>query len=333
MRVLKSSELKTIEQLFGLSQASLKKAVTSILRSNYKEVVATDQYVYAIGDIPIALTAHLDTVFKNPPKEIFYDQRKGVLISPDGLGADDRAGVYAILQIIKAGYRPHIIFTTDEEIGCVGAAALAKLSCPFDYLKFVIELDRRGTNDCVFYDCDNVDFVKYISSFGFTEAFGTFTDICEFCPAWEVAGVNLSVGYRDEHSYGEVLFIEPWFDTIEKVKKILQDDTAPCFKYIPVSYLNSVYGWNYGNYGYYNSGYGVGKCTCRKCGTKAWSEEMFPVTMKNGKIDTFCGDCVVDGVEWCYMCGMPYEITDEEIITNSGFVCDKCKEEKAQVKA
>ena len=43
--------------------------------------------------------------------------QKNVMISPDGLGADDRAGVFMIMNIVKAGFRPHVIFTTDEE-GC-----------------------------------------------------------------------------------------------------------------------------------------------------------------------------------------------------------------------
>jgi hypothetical protein len=197
-------------------------------------------------------------------------------------------------------------------------------------LKFIIELDRRGTNDCVFYDCANEKFVEYISSFGFTEAFGTFSDICEICPVWGVAGVNLSVGYQNEHSYGELLYIEPWFDTIEKVKKILQDSNAPRFEYIPAPYLHGIYGWG----GYYNKSLSsVGKCSCYKCGTKAWSDEMFPVMMKNGNINNFCGDCISKNVEWCYMCGTPFEITDEEIISDSGFLCDNCKEQKAKGKA
>lgn len=53
--------------------------------------------------------------------------------SPQLLGSDDRAGVYAIIQIIEAGYKPHVIFTTDEEIGAVGAQKLIEdfPECPF----------------------------------------------------------------------------------------------------------------------------------------------------------------------------------------------------------
>lgn len=337
MKVLKNSELQTIEQMFSLSQMALKKAVTTILKSNYKEVIATNDYVVAKGDIPIALVAHLDTVFSTPPKNIFYDQRKGVLISPEGLGADDRAGVYAILQIVKSGLRPHIIFTTDEERGCIGASVLAQLECPFDYLKFCIELDRRGTNDCVFYDCDNPEFVNYISSFGFIEAWGTYSDICEICPAWGIAGVNLSIGYQDEHSYGEVLFIEPWFKTIEKVKNILQDNTSIAYKYIPFNYYDT-YGWNgsliknkdlnYGNSSLTkaasNFRYGK-KIPCGKCKTLTYPEETFPVVNQDGENRDYCMNCISsDSVDWCYVCGKAFELGEEKICGQQNYLCDDC---------
>ena len=33
----------------------------------------------------------------------------------------------------------------------------------------MIELDRRGKNDCVFYDCYCPDFIEYVEQFGFEE--------------------------------------------------------------------------------------------------------------------------------------------------------------------
>ena len=130
----------------------------------YTNIISTKEYIVAEGSIPICLVAHLDTVNENPPEEIFYDQEQRVMWSPDLLGADDRAGVYAIICILSDGYRPHIIFTTDEEKGCAGASTLVtqEPNCPLEKIKAIFQLDRRGSKDCVFYDCDNPDFVKYI---------------------------------------------------------------------------------------------------------------------------------------------------------------------------
>lgn len=100
-------------------------------------------------------------------------------------------------------------------------------------LKYIIQLDRRGDNDCVFYDCWNEEFMNYIMQFGYEMALGSFSDISTICPAWDIAGVNLSIGYRDEHTYGERLYLNPLMRTIEKVEKMLEDiDNVPMFKYI-----------------------------------------------------------------------------------------------------
>ena len=112
-----------------MSQKSLLKSMNTFLKKYYpsKKIVSTPDYILCEGTAPIMLVAHLDTVFKQPPKNIYYDKEEGVIWSPQGLGADDRAGVFAICQIIKAGLRPHIIFTTDEEVGGLGARALSLL--------------------------------------------------------------------------------------------------------------------------------------------------------------------------------------------------------------
>ena len=315
-----------------LSQSSLKKVLASFLKRHYKLVTQTNDYIFAVGDIPVALAAHMDTVFKQPPEEIFFDPKKNVLWSPDGLGADDRAGVFAIIQIIRAGYRPHIIFTADEEIGGKGAMSLAKLECPFNDLKYIIELDRRGSNDCVFYDCENSEFADYVETFGFEYNFGSYTDICEFCPSWKIAGVNLSIGYRDEHTYSEVLFVGQMLSTVEKVKKMLDDShnlTEP-FKYIPAaasSRFNYAYGWDWDTK--YN-GHSVFKC--QNCDKYFMEEELFPTIMLDGTTQFYCPDCLVEHAAWCDVCGSAFQKTSTKAPGHG--VCLKCKElkEKKNVK-
>ena len=335
MRTLKENEQKTFEQIVSLTQPALKRVMSKFIRNKYdtKNVIETKDYICAEGEIPIALVAHMDTVFDKPVKNMFYDTRKNVIWSPEGLGADDRAGVYAIIRILNSGLRPHIVLTTDEESGCLGAGELAKAPCPFKELHYVIELDRRGTNDCVFYDCDNEDFVKYVEQFGFTEAYGSFSDICELCPEWGVAGVNLSIGYVDEHSYQELLYVSPMLATIDKVKKMLSESEIPTFKYIlsPYAYNWFNYGKKSGKKGYY-SGYDfgvVGDSTnldsyhkCCVCNKNFWEEEMFPVKMKDGTTGFYCTDCIVDNVAWCTVCNEPFEITEDDTILDK---CPDCR--------
>ena len=337
MKKLSDSDLLLFEQICKLNQAILWKTMNTFLKNNYKKVICTKDYIYAEGDIPIALVAHLDTVFLVPPVDIYYDTRKGVLWSPQGLGADDRAGVFLILKIIKAGFRPHIIFTTDEEKGGVGAAQLTLMEekIPFKELKYIIQLDRRGTNDCVFYECDNAEFTKYIESFGFSEAIGSFSDISELCPAWGIAGVNLSVGYEDEHSYTETLHVSPLISTLQKVKRLLNDaDNIEKFDYVPskFAYSGAYYNWYNSIYGYPTDDEAYGDVSyvsviCSTCG-KSFSEyEVIPVQCENGQLKFYCPDCLtMDKVDWCINCGEAYEKLDPAAEPD---LCPDCKFEKA----
>ena len=315
MCILNENEYKIFEQLTTLNQKGTIQAMSTFLNNNYKEVVTTSKYIYAIGDIPIALTAHMDTVFKSPPKNIYYDEKKNVIWSPEGLGADDRAGIFAIIKIIFSGFKPHIILTTDEERGALGASALVKkVNKPFADMKYIIQLDRRGDNDCVFYDCDNKEFVNYIEKFGFIENIGSFSDISTICPSWEVAGVNLSVGYRNEHSVSETLHITPFLNTVNKVIEMLKDvNNISTFKYVHNNKINSLLkniDWNSINTFY----------KCHGCGT-AWSEyELFPVKCRDGKKHFYCPDCIVDNVDWCIVCGQPFEVGKNK----NQNICDDC---------
>lgn len=306
MRLLKQDEYILFERLVSLTQAGMHKTMAAYLQSKYKNVIVHEKYIVAVGDIPIALVAHMDTVFKYPVDNMYYDQRKGVLWSPEGLGADDRAGIFAILQILKTGLRPSVILTTDEECGGLGASELASLTCPIPDLKYMIQLDRRGTNDCVFYDCYNPDFIEYVESFGFCEKWGTFTDISVLMPAWQVCGVNLSVGYEDEHSVSEVLFIKPLFDTINKVIKMLRVEEIPTFQF---EELKSHWYRGWGNIStlspYEDTDiYGA---HCAGCHHLFSEYEMIPVKAKDGSTKFYCPDCIVDKVHWCTYCGEAYE--------------------------
>ena len=336
MEILKPAEVKSIEQFFQLKQDSLLKVMYKFLKSKYKTIHCTKDYILAVGDIPVALVAHMDTVFTSPPENIFYDRVKNVMWSPDGLGADDRAGVYSIVQILKQGLKPTIIFTTDEERGAIGASKLVAdfKEAPTE-LKYIIELDRRGSVDCVFYDCDNPEFEEYVESFGFVTAWGSFTDISVICPIWGVAGVNLSTGYEDEHSYQELLYIGRMLSTIKKVVKMLQDVSTEMepFEYIPMEYNRYfskmypeyAYGWSANdNYGW-DPSWGVSEeewikwhtgetlQECVTCGKKDFEYNQFPV---KGLKDTIfmCADCISQdtNIAWCKCCGEPFEMVAGE---------------------
>ena len=316
MRVLQDKDYRLFEKLVSLNEKQMVQAMTQLIKSKYDNVIATKDYIIAIGDIPIALVAHMDTVFKFPVSDLYYDQKKGVLWSPEGLGADDRAGIFAIIKILQDGLRPSVILTTGEEDGGVGACAICERypDCPIPELKYMIQLDRHGTNDCVFYDCYCPEFVDYVESFGFCERWGSFTDISFLMPEWQIVGVNLSVGYEDEHSKQEILCINPLFDTIKKVKKMLTETNIPDFVYDEIVAAQSTWWKKTGNW--------FGQ-HCSKCIMLHSEYELFPVLGLDGKTKFYCPDCFVGNVEWCDMCGEPFEIKEH----TGKKLCRECEEE------
>ncbi len=323
MQKLTDNDYKLFKSIVSLKQSSLQKTLEAFLNKKYDTVISRKEYLFAKGDIPIALVAHMDTVFQKPPKDIYYDREMGVIWSPEGGCGDDRAGVFAILKVIQSGLRPSVIFTTDEEVGGLGAEKLINdfPEAPTQ-LNYIIQLDRRGTNDCVFYDCDNPQFVQYVESFGFIENYGSFSDISEICPAWGMAGVNLSIGYEDEHSVSETLHVNPLLKTISKVKSMLQATNIPEFKYIPsVSasywnrYLYKGYSWDFEDDEFFK---------CSKCGNLFEDYEMVPVVGLDGNQKYFCPDCCVAHVNWCVKCGEAFEIKEK----SSEKLCPTCRHEK-----
>lgn len=331
-------EYVLFQTICKLSQTELQKVLTKTLKKYYNKVIATPHYTIAIGDTPIALCAHMDTVFAKKPEEIYYDRDAQVIWSPQGLGADDRAGVFIILQILRTtNLRPHIIFTTDEEKGMLGASILARqYKKPFAKMKYIIQLDRRGSQDCVFYDCDVPEFEDYVETFGFKTNFGTFSDISEICPEWGVAGVNLSVGYRSEHNEIERLFVNDMFATQEKVIAMLRDaKNAKKYKYVaaPNSYTYYMMGADYGKaYGYYGGGgWDADDCYemfCKKCHKVFFEHEMIPVKSKHGGTSFYCPDCLAStqNISWCENCQEAFEAND--VMTDK--LCVDCAREAAR---
>lgn len=339
--------------LCKLTQEQILTTMTKVLKREYNKVIVTKEYVIALGDIPVGLVAHADTVFRAPPQSFYYDDKQNVMWSPDGMGADDRAGIFSIIHIVNnTKLRPHIIITTDEESGCLGAGKLIAKYTQFPRpLKFLVQLDRRGKKDSVYYDCDNPTFEDFINKFGFETAFGTLSDISVLAPAWKVAAVNLSIGYRNEHSTAEFINLKDMMKTVNKVINMLthvknQGDALEVFKYIPSPYQ---YGYNYGyNYTYEDWMEGTHNhealikkylgpdiATCDMCSFPTKDDEIIDVffasTREKASICLDCFSTICHKVNWCNGCNEAW-IDPEYHGDDKDFVCPVCKEKKEEEK-
>ena len=288
-------DLELFRLLLEANESVVYNFCKTYLQASYGEdsVIAKDTYLYAFGTIPITVVAHVDTVWD---KKIKVIKNGKIWRGSHGLGADDRAGIFLIAKLIQQGFRPNVLFTLGEEIGGIGALSFIRdFKHPPNKTHFLIELDRRGEKDCVFYDCGNLDFYSYIESFGFKTAEGLFSDISFICPSWDIAGVNLSVGYNYEHTPKEYINIQHLQNTFLKVINILSEKSIPSFSFNSLSSELEV---------------------CQFCHRHISPYGEF---IYNDK--PLCIDCAIDDFFWCDNCGA----LEQKKKSKSGRYCQKCE--------
>ncbi len=238
--------MKNLEDFLKPTQ----KELFNLLRKKYrgKAVVHKGCYVLVPGEAPVMLLAHMDTVHEKPVKHICKTPDGNILMSPQGIGGDDRCGVYALVKVHEAAtIKPWLLFTCDEEVGGVGANIFTvdysrgKLPKSLDSLKMLVEIDRKGSKDAVYYSCDNPEFEAYITSKGFVTAYGSFSDISVIAPELGIAAVNLSSGYYNAHTLHEYINRKQINAVIQSVIGIVSDAAKQDFpKY---SYIERI--WKY----------------------------------------------------------------------------------------
>ena len=213
------------------SQKELLNELPTVLTAHNYNVIATDKYIAGIkhtdGQYPLLL-AHLDTINSHhgsliKPEDMAYNEALNSLcVAPWAnpevmcLGADDRAGLTIIAKLLNSKAKFNVLFTTDEEIGCVASDYIVshkELAGLADYTSCLIQIDRgnhQGSfKECVFYQYDytkNNDFLNKITEY-FEVANGTFTDIAVLGEYFNKPSVNVSAGYKNEHTREEYVDI------------------------------------------------------------------------------------------------------------------------------
>ena len=224
-----------------------------------------DNYIFYQSNLnPICLVAHIDTVRKGGRVEL--EQTNNIIRNKKGvLGADDRAGVYGILELL---YRckaegvpyPSVLFTNYEESGGVGVGCFID-DCqhlnPFKTTTLFIELDRGNSNQYVYYSWMLPEEIKdYVESFGFVGACGTYSDVADLTDFFCIPAVNLSVGFYKQHTKKERLHIDELNLTINRVFKMLKNPVEQLypmendyiFDELQEEYINEglyIEGWDY----------------------------------------------------------------------------------------
>lgn len=253
---------KEFEKICKMSQASLKNHVRQRLQKTHGTILNRDGYVYAQGKFPVLLVAHLDTVHEKLPNMFMYSKKSNRVSSPNGIGGDDRCGVYMIFKILEK-FNCSVLFCEDEEVGCVGSSKFAdsELARNLEF-NYIIEFDRANANDAVFYSCANDEFEDFITKEFYKTAYGSYSDICEIAPALGCAAVNLSCGYYAAHTKNEYVILSEMERSIKEACKILERTTeADKFEYVEApSRYGSLYNFNNyaDSYSYEDVGYDYG---------------------------------------------------------------------------
>lgn len=268
--------MKKFEDICKMTQPQVKDYMFQYLSSKKYNVVNEDGFLYAKGTVPVLLVAHMDTVHQEQCKVIINNN--GKMSSPQGIGGDDRCGVFMIMNIVK-DLNCSVLLCEDEEKGGIGAHKFVKAKMKragengkvietayVDQLdvNFMIEFDRKGSNDAVFYSGDNKDFIDFVTDVtGFKYTIGSFSDISVLMPAAKLSAVNLSCGYYNAHTVGEYVVYDEMMDTIEAAKVLIKEECKEPFKYVaktytPTSYPRYNQGYAYPGYdddgnGYYRS--------------------------------------------------------------------------------
>lgn len=225
-------------------------------------------YILKIGESNVLWSAHTDTVHKQGGKQKLLIDKDGIVTADneDCLGADNGAGVWILLELIKAKKPGLYIFHREEEIGGMGSQYIAKKTPNvLDGIEIAIAFDRRNTNSIITFQSFRTCSDEFADSFiaetkGLNlrkDKNGTFTDTANYIDNIREC-TNISVGFGSEHSKNEYLntkYIKRLrdslllLDTKRLVVKRNIDDP------VEFAYSNS---YPYGNYSTYDE---IGKGT------------------------------------------------------------------------
>lgn len=182
-----------------------------------------------------------------------------------GLNADDCNGILVALQLLETLPNLKVCFTTQEELGGIGAYEAANNIEFFLNVRYLIQADRRGNKDLITHtngiDSASEKFVEDIQllmeKYSYSESIGTFTDIGVLASKLLISGVNVSCGYYNEHTFREYCNINELNNCLNFIYEIITSlDNQETIYTIKAQkpYMSNYYSnYDYDNYTYDDS--------------------------------------------------------------------------------
>jgi putative aminopeptidase FrvX len=312
----------------------LKGTMDSVNVDAYGNIYAERKY--GDSDYTVLLSAHMDTVAYEQPIPTWRNNKTEIYTqSKSALGGDDKCGIAVHLAVIRAlneftkfNGTVKILFSREEEIGCVGAYNAVQVNpLWFDDIDCSIVVDRKGNDNIVNgswgenfcsedYSQFWVDMAERIGFEGIPQD-GSISDTMVFSEIG-INGVNLSAGYYNAHTREEYIKIAEvkrtaqWiitaFDNIEEYGKF------PKFEYVDKK--NGFGG--YGDFYHFRDTMSNEKMVfCDSCYIGVDVNDTIEDT--NGLI--VCHDCYY---VYCDNCDDHIALGEEIIIKGSHTLCQSC---------
>jgi di/tripeptidase len=205
--------MKLLEQLYFIHSPSKgEKAMSKFIRKYLQKIGITDfevlgNQIYRVKSNTILLAAHMDQVQTEQCEKLFI-RNKNEVHGDKGIGADDKNGIWIILNLLKKFKDISFIFSDQEECGGNIKTVFQKIdkedSKKLATIKYSLVFDRRSGSDIIgklnsYCESDLLNAVETLGKeFGYKTTQGMWSD-CDQISLY-VPCVNLSCGYYDPHT-------------------------------------------------------------------------------------------------------------------------------------
>ena len=225
--------MKTLVELLEMKEEAVaEEAVRFLTEHGYTIVHSEDGYIFGhhptSSESKLMLVSHMDTV-RDEKKDIDIIKIHHIIRNKNGiLGGDDRCGVYVNMNLItKLEKKPYVLFTHAEESGGKGVRKFCTDKVLDEFIENVhlfVEYDRKGLNDMVVYhEPENIKQLDPFLALGYEKAFGSYSDVATLSAEYQVAHVNLSVGYFNQHTVNEHIYVPIVEDAITLGKALFKN--------------------------------------------------------------------------------------------------------------
>ena len=276
-----------------------------------------NQIFYLKKNTPL-ICAHMDTVELEPSTEFYMEYGGRILGKESFLGADDKNGVWILLNLIKI-FKNSIsfIFSTEEESMKMNIASIFDNRKILDSIKYCLVFDRRDGGDIIGTrngycneDLEN-DIAEIGKEFKYKPASGIVSD-CDAISTYGIPCVNLSCGYYKAHTKKEYTILKELIRSYKFGVKILKTLDKTYSRVEPILLPNK--------------NIMVDDCISHECPNCGF--ELLDDKIKKG-VCPFCNTEIEDSTE-LFMCDLCRETFPEEdlyeIEVNSEklYICDDC---------